>query len=53
MYHIAALLLFPFIFGLFLSLPLAIIQAIKHWFNSPSKRKEKAFFSNRFRYQWD
>lgn len=52
MYHIAALLLFPFLFGLFLSLPFAIVQGVKKWFNSPSKRGEKAFFSNRYRYEW-
>lgn len=49
MYHVAALLLFPFLFGLALSIPVAIWEGLKKWFNSPSKRRERAYFSQRFR----
>ena len=53
MYHIAALLLFPFLFLLAISIPVFLFESLKHWFNSPSKRREKVFFSNRYRYEWD
>ena len=52
MYHTAFLLLFPFLFGLAISLPVAIAEGVKKWFNSPSKRREKAYFSTRYRYEW-
>lgn len=49
MYHVAALLLFPFLFGLAIAIPVAIWEGLKKWFNSPSKRRERAYFSQRFR----
>ena len=46
-------LMLPFSIFFFVGvLPIFIIETVKKWFNSPSKRKEKKFFSNRYRYEW-
>ena len=50
--HILPLALFFLVFFGLILIPTLIWETIRKWFNSPSKRREKAYFSTHYRYEW-